>query len=202
MRKQDTKEKILLVALKLFAENGFEAVSMRDIGDAIHITKGALYRHYADKRAIFLSIVQRMVENDRERAGRFSMPQEVLGDDASSYRATKLESLACYTEAQFDYWTADKFASDFRRMLMLEQFRNPKMARLLGQFLGAGVLAYLEDVFCETGLHREPKRAALEFWGPVYLLIGIYDGANGREGRKAVRELAVSHIRRFLEGKE
>jgi AcrR family transcriptional regulator len=202
VRKQDTKEKILLTALKLFATDGFEAVSMQDIGKAIHITKGALYRHYADKRAIFLSIVQRMAERDCERAGQFSMPQEICGENAKSYRATTLESLKNYAEAQFDYWTADKFASAFRRMLMLEQFRNPKMTQLLGQFLGVGVLAYLEDVFREMELPCEPKRAALKFWGPVYLLIGVYDGANGKEDREAIRDLAISHIRHFLGDKE
>ena len=38
----DTKERILLAALKLFAENGYEAVSVRDIAGELSMTKAAL----------------------------------------------------------------------------------------------------------------------------------------------------------------
>ena len=41
----DTKEKILETALKLFAKDGYEAVSVSDIEDELGITKGALYKH-------------------------------------------------------------------------------------------------------------------------------------------------------------
>ena len=46
----DTKERILLAALKLFAENGYEAVSVRDIAGELSMTKAALYKHYRNKR--------------------------------------------------------------------------------------------------------------------------------------------------------
>ena len=41
-----TKEKILLTALRLFAQDGYEAVSMSKIAGELGITKGALYKHY------------------------------------------------------------------------------------------------------------------------------------------------------------
>ena len=55
-----TKERILLEALDLFAREGYEAVSVRDIADRVGLTKGALYRHYRSKRDIFDSILARM----------------------------------------------------------------------------------------------------------------------------------------------
>ena len=64
----DTKEKILLSALRLFAERGYEAVSVSDIAGELSITKGALYKHYKNKQSIFDSIVLRMEELDFERA--------------------------------------------------------------------------------------------------------------------------------------
>ena len=48
-----TKEKIWITALELFAQNGYEAVSVSDIAGQLGITKGALYKHYTNKRAIF-----------------------------------------------------------------------------------------------------------------------------------------------------
>ena len=48
----DTKEKILLAALRLFAREGYEAVSVSQIAGELAMTKGALYRHYQSKRDI------------------------------------------------------------------------------------------------------------------------------------------------------
>ena len=48
----DTKEAILTTALQLFAGNGYEAVSVSEIAGALGMTKGALYKHYKNKRDI------------------------------------------------------------------------------------------------------------------------------------------------------
>ena len=62
------KEEILIVALHLFARDGYEAVSVSQIAGALGITKGALYRHFKSKRDIFDCIVQRMEQGDSEQA--------------------------------------------------------------------------------------------------------------------------------------
>ena len=46
------KEEILIVALHLFARDGYEAVSVSQIAGELDMTKGALYRHYKSKRDI------------------------------------------------------------------------------------------------------------------------------------------------------
>ena len=61
-----TKGKILKTALHLFAQSGFEAVSTSQIADALSITKGALYRHFESKQAIFDAILSKMEQNDKE----------------------------------------------------------------------------------------------------------------------------------------
>ena len=42
----DTKERILITALHLFARDGYEAVSVSQLAGALGMTKGALYKHY------------------------------------------------------------------------------------------------------------------------------------------------------------
>ena len=59
-----TKEDILIVALHLFARDGYEAVSVSQIAGELGMTKGALYRHYESKRDIFEHIVKRMEQGD------------------------------------------------------------------------------------------------------------------------------------------
>lgn len=44
-----TKEDILIVALHLFARDGYEAVSVSQIAGELGMTKGALYRHFESK---------------------------------------------------------------------------------------------------------------------------------------------------------
>ena len=70
----DTKERILKTALRLFAANGYEAVSVSDIASALSITKGALYKHYANKRGIFDAILSRMAERDAQGAAESELP--------------------------------------------------------------------------------------------------------------------------------
>lgn len=46
----DTKERIVDVALGLFAQSGYLGTSMSDIAKQLGITKGALYKHYTGKQ--------------------------------------------------------------------------------------------------------------------------------------------------------
>lgn len=70
-----TKEEIMTVALHLFAKNGYEAVSVSQIAGVLGMTKGALYRHYENKRDIFLHIVKRMEQQDSEQARQNEVPE-------------------------------------------------------------------------------------------------------------------------------
>lgn len=111
----DTREKILLTALELFAQNGYEAVSVSDIAGRLRITKGALYRHYENKRDILDSIVARMFELDEARARENKMPEATFDRSPEAYRRTAIESIKHFTLAQFEFWTRDSFAAPFRR---------------------------------------------------------------------------------------
>ena len=73
-----TKEDILIVALRLFAKEGYEAVSVSQIAGKLGMTKGALYRHYESKRDIFDHIVKRMEQGDGEQAEEYDMPADEI----------------------------------------------------------------------------------------------------------------------------
>lgn len=197
----DTKERILLTALRLFARDGYEAVSVSAIAGELGITKGALYRHYKSKRDIFDSIVVRMVEIDRERSLQYEVPKERYEANAASYEYVSLESIRNFTLAQFRFWTEDEFAANFRRMLILEQYRNPEMAELYSACLTAGPVSYMEDIFREMMkrdvLQKSDSRLlALEFFAPLHLLISLSDHA--KEG-KEFPNLLERHVDEFIQ---
>ena len=192
-----TKEDILLTALRLFARDGYEATSTGAIAGALGMTKAALYKHYQNKRDIFDHIVSRMEELDAARAKEQEMPEDTLENMPEVYGKTTMEAACRYSKAQFDYWTEDEFAACFRRLLTLEQFRSEEMSGLYQQYLAAGPLGYMADLFAQT-LGKEQQEAsalAAEFYGPVFLFYAVYDGA---EDPAAVRRAAHGQIDRFF----
>lgn len=192
-----TKEKILENALELFAQNGYLGTSMSDIASRLGITKAALYKHYAGKQEILDSIILRMNELDKERAQAYDMPECATEESAEAYSHTPEDRIKAYSKAQFIHWTEDKFSSDFRKMLTLEQYRDPKMAELYRKYLGSGPVRYMTAVFSKiTGSGNSAEQLALEFYGPIFLLYSLYDGAENKEN---IILMLDTHIDRFIE---
>lgn len=196
----DTKERILMTALHLFARDGYEAVSVSTIAGALNITKGALYRHYKNKRDIFDSIVERMFEMDAKRAEKCQVPTETFELQPETYGNTSAESIEKFTIEQFHFWTEDDFASHFRKMLTLEQYRNEEMAELYSNCIVTGPVAYMEDLFRELmkkGVLRDedPKQLAALYYAPLFLLINMYDQTGEKE---QYTEILRKHIRDFM----
>ena len=139
------KEEILIVALHLFARDGYEAVSVSQIAGELDMTKGALYRHYKSKRDIFDCIVHRMEQQDGERARENEVPEESIEKTPEEYQNVSLDDFVEYSKSMFEYWTEDDFASSFRKMLTIEQFRSEEMQNLYQQYLVSGPAEYVKD---------------------------------------------------------
>lgn len=197
----DTREKILMTALRLFAKDGYEAVSVSTIAGELGMTKGALYKHYKNKRDIFDSIVERMYQMDAERAEKYEVPKVKYEIWPEAYKNQSIEKIMDFTIAQFFFWTEDDFASDFRKMLTLEQYRNTEMAELYSQCIVAGPVSYMEDLFRELtiqGILRKenPRQLAVEFYAPLFLLINMFD----KNGEKAdYVEILRNHTKHFMQ---
>lgn len=192
----ETKTRIPEVALKLFSQNGYLGTSMSDIAKQLGITKPALYKHYASKHEILESIVKRMNEMDYERAEEYEMPETAPGGSAEAYINTPIEKIRAYSMAQFRHWTEEEFPSKFRKMLTVEQYHDTEMAQLFRDYLAAGPLEYMAAIFRTlTGSDREAMQLALDFYGPMYLLYSVYDGA---ENKESVYPLLSDHIDRFI----
>lgn len=197
----DTKENILNTALRLFARDGYEATSVSDIAGELGMTKGALYKHYKNKRDIFDSIVERIYQIDVERAKKYEVPEKTFDESPSAYRNTAVDKIKVFIEAQFRLLTEDEFFSNFRKLLILEQYRNPEIMELYQKCLVSGPVSYIEDLFremMEQGIWNKsnPKQLALEFYAPFYLLVSISDAT---PDKKEAAKLLAAHIERFIE---
>lgn len=183
-------------ALELFAEKGYLGTSMNDIAKQLGFTKAALYKHYTGKQEILDRIVERMNEMDYERAKQFEMPESNLAEIVAAYQKTPIEKVRAYSKAQFLHWTEEEFSSRFRKMLTLEQYRDPEMAQLYQKYLATGPVDYMAAIF--RGLTDSEEAAqylALEFYGPMFLLYSVSDSGAEQE---QVLSLLDAHIDRFI----
>ena len=55
---RDLREQILLEAKHLFIEQGYHGLSMRQIAEAVGVSKAAIYYHFRDKEELFLAILE------------------------------------------------------------------------------------------------------------------------------------------------
>ena len=185
-----------MTSLHLFARDGYEAVSVSTISGELGMTKGALYKHYKNKRDIFDSIVERMYKIDAERSVQYKVPDSLKNEGI----AVSWDTVKQFTVEQYKFWTEDDFAQNFRKMLTLEQYRNEEMAKLYQSCIAAGPVAYMENIFSQMMADGNMKKAdskllATEFFAPMYLLIGISDHSENKEQNL---ELLNRHIERFI----
>jgi AcrR family transcriptional regulator len=57
-RRSDTRARIQKVALELFAEQGYDKTSLREIAERLDVTKAALYYHFKSKEDIVRSLAE------------------------------------------------------------------------------------------------------------------------------------------------
>ena len=189
MEEKSTKERILEEALRLFAKNGYLGTSMNDIARQLGVTKAALYKHYTSKQEIFDSIVNRMDSLDYERGKKYEMPQGDSETVIAGYRETDIDKVNQITKVQFLHWTEEEFPNCFRKMLMLEQYRDETMAALFQKYLVSGPVSYMETIF-----------KALDFYGPIFLMYSLYDAADEKEEIITMLELHVERFYKILKG--
>lgn len=51
-----TRDRILLAAQRLFASQGFDGTTTRDLAQAASVAEGTLFRHFANKKAILVEV--------------------------------------------------------------------------------------------------------------------------------------------------
>lgn len=81
------------------------------------------------------------------------------------YLQTPIVQIHDYSMAQFEHWTKETFSANFRKMLTLEQYRDPKLAQLHHDYLAGGPLEYMAAIFRKLADSDETAmQLALEFY--------------------------------------
>ncbi len=189
MSGQERREQLLDVGRRLFAEKGFEAVSVEEIAAKAGVSKPVVYEHFGGKEGLYAVAV------DREMAYLLDSMIKALGDGGGEVTARILLERAGM--ALFDY--IDQYPDGFRILVRdAPAARDDEAAGVgfTGTFatvivdVAAKVTDLLEDQFRAHNLN--PK------WAPLYaqMLVGMVaqTGQWWLDVRKPKKDEVVSHL--------
>mgnify|MGYP000249565861 CR=1 FL=1 len=122
MRSRDTKGRIVEAAFGLFAEQGYHAVSVRDIAAAVGVKDASLYNHFPGKQAIFDAVLAAQLERTRAvfaEQGVMTAPVEDPAGYAGAFEETERRVLA-----GFRHFFADGDMVRLRRLLAASRYAS------------------------------------------------------------------------------
>ena len=184
---KDTKERILLTALDLFSQKGYEGTNIRELAASLGLVKSGIYKHYESKEAIWNALLDRMIAYYGERFGSAEHLPPVPDSP---------EDFVSMTMRMVNLTIHDEQIVKTRKVLTLEQYRDPRARDLATKHFLTGLTEMFTRVFAgmmEKGLLRQddPAMLAFAYTAPISALIHLCD----REPEKT--EDAVRKIEAF-----
>lgn len=162
----DTRAEIRAVAAELFARQGFEKTSLREVAERLGITKAALYYHFPSKADLMRGIVQPFVD---EIEGLLADREAAVEVDPRQFLADYFDVVLRYRQV-FELVLRDVSAlAQLDLMQQMLAWRNRVYALLVG--LGASpaqiaratvAIGGLQDCATTEGPPEEFRDAALE----------------------------------------
>ena len=194
MDRGNTKQGILEAALELFSVQGFEATSISQIASAVGIRKASLYSHFESKQAILDALVRDVLDQYAAHS-IFARP------DGDPEDALTPESTERVILEQLRYILHDPHISRARKMLVVEQFRNPELARVQTRQNYTDVLEYFTGLVerlirSDVLAGEDPGIMAAQLCLPISAWINLCDREPEREAE--VMELVGRHIAQFF----
>ena len=197
MDRCNTKQEILEAALELFSVQGFEATSISQIANAVGIRKASLYSHFESKQAILDTLLKEVLE----QYGGHSIFSKVNWEDNVDNLPLTDDQAVRMIQGQIRYILHDPIISRARKMLVIEQFQNPELAKMQTKQNYSDVMQYFTGMIkclIQKGILAEddPEITAAQFCLPISVWINLCDREPEREPE--VMELVSRHIRQFF----
>ena len=186
MRQEDTKQKILDEALRLFSERGYDAVSVGEIAQAVGVKAPSLYNHFPGKQAIFEAIVDSTAARYEADTDKIDIHVQDAAQDIPVFTEITEDALFAKVRQIFEYSLHNDTIRRFRRMMTIEQFRSPELAALYSRRYVDRMIAYHAGIFralIAAGeiCAEDPETLAMLYVSPVLTLIAICDRQPERE---------------------
>ena len=192
---KNTKQEILNVSLDLFSIYGFEATSMSKIANTVGIRKASLYSHFESKQAILNEIIDEILEY-YDKKSIFVNTDWNTEDIPES-----VDEIVKKIQEQIQFILHDPYISKARKMLVIEQFNNPKLSKLQTKQNYIDVLNYFTEfiqllIQKDILIEEDATIMASQFCLPITVWINLCDREPKRENE--IMELICKHIEQFF----
>ena len=197
---KSTREQIIEESLSLFSQRGFDAVSVKEIANAVGIKAPSIYKHFKSKQDIFNAILDESNRRYALQTAALNMNGLDPQMDAGLFETITDEQMVEMGEALFNHFLHDEFTSKMRKLLTIEQFKNQELANLYVMQYMESPLQYQRMIFetlIKKGLMKNgtPEIMAMQFFSPIFLLLVQCD-ANADKETGALEKLK-QHITQF-----
>jgi AcrR family transcriptional regulator len=183
----DRREQILAVATTLFARQGFQGTTTRQIAERAGVTEALVFRHFRTKEDLYWAVIEAKIQSNSAKE-RLRAGLKMSGTDA--------EILAALAQEILEGRAKDQTLS---RLLLYSALENHRLShRFFGTFV-AGYYEVLADYIqrrTKEGIFREvdPLLAARGFLGMLVYHSWVQDLFGGRR----YQDLSVQHVSRTL----
>ncbi len=191
-----TKERIFDVAINLFAQNGFDATSMREIAEGVGIKKASMYSHYSGKEEILKEILEypigRMATVGQQNIGT----EELIVSMGLEKFMTMAGDLALS-------WMEDPYMEKIWRIICIELYHNDQIKKFYSEFKVRSCSYWVSafDIMMKHNLIKSsnPRILAMEylsFFGNSYMdyFLHNYDNTSG-SFLKEYKNLTNKHVK-------
>ena len=128
---KDTAERIFDEAIDLFAQKGYDNVSIRDIASAVGIKESSIYKHYTNKEAILQKIIQYPLAKMYTIAQRDDTTEQLIQKEG-------LEGFIADTGTVFASWLTDPNTTKILRIFYIELYHNDEIMQSYTDLISAG----------------------------------------------------------------
>jgi AcrR family transcriptional regulator len=187
----ETRTRILKAALKLFARQGYDGTSTRDLAQTAGVAEGTLFRHFPNKKAILVEVAtQGWIEiltdllTELSEMGSYKAVAQVMRKRMMNLHQNADLLRVCFMEAQFH--------QDLRERIQLDVIA--KMTDVAEAFFQTAI---------ERGIYRpiHPRILAQVFLG-MFTVAGFSQDSIMKDGSspKEMQEMAEGLADIFLNG--
>ncbi len=167
----DTRERILDAALKMFSQNGYAGTNIRELSASLGLVKSGIYKHFESKEEIWNTLLDRTIAYYGERFGSADHLPPV---------PDSLEELLDMTMRMAGFTILDEKIIMTRKLLSIEQFRDKRARALATKHFLTGLTVMFTHVFSgmmDKGLLRkdDPEMLAFAYTAPISALIHLCD---------------------------
>jgi len=194
----DTKQKILDFSLKLFSENGFEAVSIRQICSYVKIKESSIYYFFKNKRAI----LDELIDTFEKRSEKMMNIFEASLSNINSFNVNSFKNVC---DIYFEQYLMDDFSNKVLRILSIEQLNNEDLQKKYQIWVFEKPLDFQKNIFnilnnLKLLNQQDSEYLAIKYYSPIYYYTQrwLLSGKLNNYKKENFRLNAYKHIQNFF----